>query len=53
MEVELCFDHRNFRGKPIDPEKEGFVHFIGFVLLIGLMIVVTYSDIIRFNLFRR
>ncbi len=41
------------RGKPIDPEKEGFVHFIGFVLLIGLMIVVTYQDIIRFNIFRR
>lgn len=41
------------RGKPIDPEKEGFIHFMGFVLLIGLMIVVTYSDIIRFNLFRR
>ena len=41
------------RGKPIDPEKEGFVHFVGFILLIGLMIVVTYQDIIRFNIFRR
>ena len=41
------------RGKPIDPEKEGFVHFIGFVLLIGLMIIVTYQDIIRFNILRR
>ena len=41
------------RGKPINPEKEGFVHFIGFVLLMALMIAVTYSDIIRFNLFRR
>ena len=41
------------RGKPLDPEKEGFVHFVGFVLLIGLMIAVTYSDIIRFNIFRR
>lgn len=41
------------RGKPIDPEKEGFIHFVGFVLLIGLMIAVTYSDIIRFNIFRR
>lgn len=41
------------RGKPVNPEKEGFVHFIGFVLLMVLMIVVTYSDIIRFNLFRR
>jgi len=41
------------RGKPIDPEKEGFIHFVGFALLIVLMIAVTYSDIIRFNLFRR
>ena len=41
------------RGKPIDPEKEGFIHLVGFVLLIALMIVVTYSDIIRFNIFKR
>lgn len=41
------------RGKALDPEKEGFIHFIGFVLLIVLMIAVTYSDIIRFSLFRR
>lgn len=41
------------RGKPIDPDKEGFIHLVGFVLLIGLMIIVTYSDIIRFNLLRR
>lgn len=33
------------RGKPIDPDKEGAVHFIGFLLLMGLMIFVTYSDI--------
>ena len=41
------------RGKGIDPEKEGFIHFIGFILLILLMLTVTYSDIIRFNIFRR
>lgn len=41
------------RGKAIDPEKEGMIHFIGFVLLIVLMISVTYSDIIRFNILRR
>ncbi|MFA9456060.1 RIP metalloprotease RseP [Halalkalibacter sp. AB-rgal2] len=33
------------RGKPIDPQKEGFVHFIGFVLLMLLVIVVTWNDI--------
>ena len=36
------------RGKPVDPEKEGYVHLIGFVLLMGLMLFVTYQDIIRF-----
>lgn len=40
------------RGKPIDPEKEGFVHFIGFILLISLMLFVTYRDIINTNLFK-
>jgi len=38
------------KGKPINPEKEGFVHFIGFVVLIILMVFVIYKDIIRFNL---
>lgn len=33
------------RGKPIDPEKEGMVHFIGFMLLMALMIFVMYNDI--------
>jgi len=33
------------RGKPIDPQKEGLVHFIGFALLMLLMIVVTWNDI--------
>lgn len=40
------------RGKPIDVEKESLFHFIGFVLLILLMIVVAYRDILRFNLFK-
>ena len=35
------------RGKPIAPEKEGFIHFIGFVVLMALMIVVTYRDLLR------
>lgn len=42
-----------FRGKPMNPEKEGFIHFIGFVLLLALMVFVTYSDIVRFKLLRR
>ena len=35
------------RGKPIAPEKEGIFHFVGFALLMLLMIVVTWNDIQR------
>lgn len=35
------------RGKKIPVEKEGIVHFIGFVCLITLMVFVTYKDIMR------
>jgi regulator of sigma E protease len=35
------------RRKPLAPEKENFVHLIGFALLIFLIIVVTYKDISR------
>lgn len=33
------------RGKKIPPEKEAMVHAIGFVVLMGLMVVVTVSDV--------
>lgn len=33
------------RGKKVDPEKEGFVHFIGLVLLLILMVVIMFNDI--------
>ena len=35
------------RGKPVPPEKEGFVHFLGFVALMILMVFVLYNDIAR------
>jgi len=35
------------RGRPVDREKENMVHFIGFALLMLLMIVVTYRDVFR------
>jgi regulator of sigma E protease len=35
------------RGRPIDPEKESMVHFMGFLLLMTLFAVVTYQDILR------
>ncbi|MDD4689704.1 MAG: site-2 protease family protein, partial [Eubacteriales bacterium] len=33
--------------RKIPAEKEGFIHFIGFGLLIALMIYATYGDILR------
>lgn len=33
------------RRRPIDPNKESMVHFVGFALLMMLMIFVTYNDI--------
>lgn len=36
------------RGKPVPPDKEGMVHFIGFVALMILMVFVLYNDIARF-----
>lgn len=35
------------RRKPIDPNKESMVHFIGFAMLMLLMVAVTYNDILR------
>lgn len=35
------------RGKPIPPEKEGIVHFVGFVALMVFMVFVMYNDIAR------
>ncbi len=35
------------RRKPVPPEKEGMVHLIGMIALLGLMLALTISDIIR------
>ena len=35
------------RGKPIPPEKEGIVHFIGFVALMILTVFVLYNDLAK------
>jgi regulator of sigma E protease len=35
------------RGKPLEPEKEGMVHLVGFALLILLAVVVAFNDITR------
>ena len=33
------------RRKKVDPEKEGMVHFVGIMLLMGLMVLVMFNDI--------
>lgn len=43
----LFLSLEGIRGKPIDPQKEGFIHFIGFAVLIMLMIFVSFQDIFR------
>lgn len=35
------------RRKPMEPEKEGFVHWLGFLLLMLLIVIVTFNDIVR------
>lgn len=44
----LFFGFEAVRGKPIDRQKEGMVHFVGIMLLMVLMIIVTWNDIQRF-----
>lgn len=44
----LFFLFEAIRGKPIDKQKEGMVHFVGIVLLMLLMIIVTWNDIQKF-----
>ncbi|GAB2722172.1 RIP metalloprotease RseP [Paenibacillus thermoaerophilus] len=35
------------RGRPVDPSRESMVHFVGFAMLMLLMIAVTYNDILK------
>jgi regulator of sigma E protease len=46
----MFFAVEALRGKPVDRQKEGLVHFIGFALLMLLMLVVTWNDIQKFFL---
>jgi regulator of sigma E protease len=34
-------------GKRVAPEKEALVHFVGFVVLIGLVVVISFFDVTR------
>jgi len=33
------------RGRRVNPEREGMIHMVGFMLLIGLLVLVTFRDI--------
>lgn len=35
------------RRRPLEPEKEGFIHWLGFLFLIFLIIIVTFNDIMK------
>lgn len=35
------------KGSPVDPKIENWIHSVGFILLILLMIFITYNDILR------
>ncbi|MHB8928515.1 MAG: RIP metalloprotease RseP [Bacillota bacterium] len=38
------------RGRPVSPEKENFIHLLGFAFLIVLIVIVTYHDILRIRM---
>lgn len=35
------------KGSPVDQEKEGMVHFVGFILLMALAVVIAFQDIMK------
>lgn len=41
----LFIAFEKIRGRRLDPEMEGMIHLVGFALLLGLMVMVTISDI--------
>jgi regulator of sigma E protease len=47
----LFLGYEAVRGRPVDPHRESMIHFVGFALLMLLMVFVTYNDILRlFNM---
>ena len=34
------------RGKPVPPKREGLIHAIGFLILMGLFVLITYKDLL-------
>lgn len=36
-----------FRRRPVDPKREGYIHLVGFAVLIMLLLILTSQDIMR------
>ena len=34
-------------GKPLNRNVEGYIHFVGLILMLGLAVIVTFNDILR------
>lgn len=34
------------RGKPLSPEREGIVHFVGMIFLLGLMLIIVFFEVV-------
>ena len=43
----LLFIVEGIRGKKMNEKVEGRIHLVGFVLLMGLMVLVMYNDIVK------
>jgi len=43
----LLMTIEKIRGKPLNPEREGMIHFIGYICLLSLIAFVTFGDIWR------
>jgi regulator of sigma E protease len=39
--------YEGIRRKPVSPEREGTVHFVGFILLMVLAVFIAYQDILK------
>lgn len=35
------------RGRPLDPDKEGVIHLVGFALMLALLVLISVRDVIR------
>jgi regulator of sigma E protease len=43
----LAGAYKKLAGKKPDPRIEGYIHFVGLILLLGLMALVFFNDIVR------